>query len=130
LFLRFSVKVRLYANGVATGRTLTLNLRNNWQGVFQGLPLKDGNGQTINYSVKEVWDKEKWSTSYGEVEAVGGSPPTYSVVITNTYHPGGPELPSTGSPAQLICILCGFGIMLSTLIYGIGLRRKRERRMK
>jgi len=130
LYQEFAVTVRLYANGVDTGRTLTLNLRNNWQGVFQGLPLKDGNGQTINYSVKEVWDKEKWSTSYGEVEAVGGSPPTYSVVITNTYHPGGPELPSTGSPAQLICILCGFGIMLSTLIYGIGLRRKRERRMK
>ena len=53
---------------------------------------------------------------------------TYHVTFTNTYHTGGPELPSTGSAARLLYVLCGSGIMLGTLVYGIGSRRKRERR--
>ena len=48
--------------------------------------------------------------------------------LSNTYHAGGPELPSTGSAARLLYVLCGSGIMLGTLVYGIGARRKRERR--
>ncbi len=130
LYQEFAVTVRLFANGVNTGRSITLNLKNNWQGVFQGLPYKDDSGNVIQYTVDEVWAKEKWSTTYGEIIASGGSPPAYSTMITNTYHPGGPELPSTGSPARLMYVLCGVGIMLGSLIYGIGSRRKRERRMK
>ena len=95
-----------------------------------GLPYKDENGNIIQYSVEEVWEKERWSTTYGEIVTSGGSPPVYSTTITNTYHPGGPELPSTGSAARLMYVLCGFGIMLGSLVYGIGSRRKRERRMK
>lgn len=130
MYQEYSVTVRLFANGVNTGRSITLNLKNNWQGAFQGLPYKDDNGNVIQYTVDEVWEKTKWTTSYGEIIATNGSPPTYSVVITNTYHPGGPELPSTGSPARLIYILCGTCIMMGSLVYGIGSRRKRERRMK
>ena len=130
LYQEFAVTVRLFANGINTGRSITLTLKNNWQGIFQGLPYKDDNGNVIVYTVDEVWEKEKWSTTYGEMQSTGGSPPTYSVVIINTYHPGGPELPSTGSPARLLYILCGSGIMLGSLAYGIGSRRKRERRMK
>ena len=130
LYQEFAVTVRLFANGVDTGRSITLNLKNNWQGAFLGLPYKDTNGNIIQYTVDEVWEKEKWSTTYGEVQASNGSPPTYSIIITNTYHPGGPELPSTGSPARLMYVLCGSAIILGTLAYGIGSRRKRERRMK
>lgn len=130
LYQEYSVTVRLYANGLNTGRSVTLTLKNNWQSVFQGLPYKDDNGNVITYTVDEVWEMPKWSTSYGEIQSSGGSLPSYSTVITNTYHPGGPELPSTGSPARLLYILCGAGIMLATLVYGIGSRRKRERRMK
>ncbi len=130
LYHEFAVTVRLFANGVNTGRSMTLTLKNNWQGVFQGLPYKDENGNVILYTVDEVWEKEKWSTAYGEIRVSDSSPPTYSVEITNTYHPGGPELPSTGSPARLMYVLCGAGIMLTALTYGIGSRRKRERRMK
>lgn len=130
LYQEFAVTVRLYANGVNTGRTLTLTLKNNWQGSFQGLPYKDDSGKVIVYTVDEVWEKAKWSTTYGEIKSSGGDPPTYSTVITNTYHPGGPELPSTGSPARLMYVLCGTGIMLGSLVYGIGLRRKRERRFE
>ena len=130
LYQEFAVTVRLFANGVDTGRSITLNLKNNWQGAFLGLPYKDTNGTVIQYTVDEVWEKEKWSTTYGEVQASDGSPPAYSIIITNTYHPGGPELPSTGSPARLMYILCGSAIILGTLAYGIGSRRKRERRKK
>lgn len=130
LYQEFAVTVRLFANGVNTGRSITLTLKNNWQGVFQGLPYKDADGNVIAYTVDEVWEKAKWTTSYGEIIAADGSPPTYSTLITNTYHPGGPELPSTGSPARLMYVLCGSAIILGTLAYGIGSRRKRERRMK
>ena len=130
LYQEFAVTVRLFANGVNTGRSLTLTLKNNWQGVFQGLPYKDDSGNVIQYTVDEVWEKAKWSTTYGEMKVSAGNPPTYSIEITNTYHSGGPELPSTGSPARLMYVLCGAGIMLIALAYGIGSRRKRERRME
>ena len=120
LYQEFTVTVRLFANGVNTGRTLTLTLKNGWEGVFQGLPYKDESGNVIKYTVDEIWSKPKWSTTYGDMVASGEKPPQYHTVITNTYHPGGPELPSTGSAARLIYILCGTGIILGTLVYGIG----------
>ncbi len=130
LYEEYAVTVRLLANGVNTGRSITLNLKNNWQGSFLGLPYKDESGNVIQYTVNENWEKERWLTTYGEVTTTGSSPPVYSVEITNTYQPGGPMLPSTGSAARLMYVLCGAGIMLGSLVYGIGSRRKRERRMK
>ena len=130
LYQEFAVTVRLLANGVNTGRSMTLNLKNGWQGVFQGLPYKDDNGNVIVYTVEEVWDKKDWTTTYGEIQTVDGTPPTYSVVITNSYEPGGPMLPTTGTAARLMYVLCGSGIMLGALVYGIGSRRKRERGQK
>jgi len=130
LYQEFAVTVRLFANGANTGRSVTLTLKNNWEGKFQGLPYKDENGDVIVYTVEEVWQKDPWTTTYGEIQTVGGSPPTYSVVITNTYYEGGPLLPATGSPARLLFILCGSGIMLGSLVYGIVSRRKRERRVQ
>ena len=130
LYQEFAVTVRLLANGVSTGRTITLTLKNNWEGSFQGLPYKDTNGNVIQYTVSEVWEKERWTSAYGPVLSSGSSPPVYFTTITNTYYAGGPELPSTGSAARLIYVLCGSGIMLGSLVYGIGSRRKRERRFE
>ena len=130
LYHEFAVTVRLFANGINTGRTITLDLKNNWQGSFQGLPYKDDAGNVIVYTVEEVWKQTSWSTKYGTVTASNHSPPRYSTVITNTYHPGGPQLPATGSPARMMYVLCGSAIILGTLVYGIGSRRKRERRME
>lgn len=121
------VTVRLLANGADAGRTITLNLKNGWQGAFQGLPYKDESGNVIQYSVEELWERKGWTTTYSEVITSGGTPPTYSVVITNSYYAGGPILPSTGSAARLMYTLCGWGIILGALVYGIGSRRKRER---
>ena len=130
LYEEFAVTVRLYANGVNTGRSMTLNLKNNWEGSFLGLPYTDASGTVIRYTVDEVWEKPMWTTHYGEIVTSGGSPPVYSTTITNTYHAGGPELPSTGSAGRIMYVLCGYGIMLGSLVYGIGSRRRRERRIK
>ncbi len=130
VYQEYAITVRLLANGVNTGRSITLTLKNDWQGSFLGLPYTDDNGNVIIYTVVEVWGQPRWSTDYGGIQASDGSPPTYSTIITNTYHPGGPILPSTGSAARLMYVLCGSSIMLGSLVYGIGSRRKRERRMK
>ena len=109
---------------------LAADLEAQLQGLTVEKPVLDSDGNVIAYTVEEVWSKDRWTTFYGEITASGSSPPTYSTVITNTYYAGGPELPSTGTAARLLHILCGGGIMLSSLVYGIVLRRKRERRMK
>lgn len=124
------VTVRLLANGVNSGRTVTLSLKNGWSGIFQGLPYKDTDGNVISYTVEEVWEKDWWSTTYGKIEKSGASTPTYSTTITNAYHQGGPLLPSTGTAARILYMLCGGSMMLSSLVYGMILRRKRERRTK
>ena len=124
------VTVRLLANGVNTGRTATLSLKNNWEAQFLGLPYTDADGNVIVYTIEENWSQSGWSTIYGEVIATDTSPPEYSTTVTNKYDPGGPMLPSTGSASRMMYVLCGSGIMLGSLVYGIGSRRKRERRMK
>lgn len=129
-YIQAQVTVRLLANGVFTGRTVTLNLKNNWTDAFRGLPYKDADGNVITYTVEEVWSKDNWSVHLGPIVSSGGKTPTYSTTITNAYFSGGPKLPSTGSYARLMYILCGGSIMLASLVYGFGSRRKQERRTK
>ena len=124
------ITVRLLADGVDTGRTVTLNLKNDWKAVFLGLPYTDADGNVINYTVREVVPNDQWAVSYGDVIATGSSPPQYSIALTNTYRTGGPILPSTGSPARLIYMLCGAGIIACTLIYGLWYSLYRERRKR
>lgn len=128
---QFQVTVKLLADGKDTGRTVTLTLKNGWKDTFRGLPYADESGRVITYSVVEIWENPEWITRYGEIVTTGGSPPTYSTTITNGYihGVGGPQLPSTGTAARLLYILCGGGIMLTSLVYGIISRRKRERRV-
>ena len=129
---RFQVTVKLLANGRDTGRTVTLSLKNSWTDYFRGLPYADDNGNPIAYTVEEIWNNADWLPSYGPVTSSGSSTPTYSTTITNRYRwgMGGPELPSTGTAARLMYLLCGSSIMLASLAYGIGSRRKRERRTR
>ena len=126
------VTVMLLANGKGTGRTVTLSLKNGWKDTFRGLPYKDDSGNVINYTVVETWENEDWIPVYGSVVTVDGKVPSYTTHVTNKYRAGmgGPELPSTGSSARRNYMLCGSGILLFSLVYGIGTRRKRERRMK
>lgn len=129
---RAQVTIELYANGHSTGRTVTLSLKNGWQDTFRGLPYVDDRGQVISYTAVERWENPDWFTHYGDVTNHNADPPYYSTIVTNTYLPGvgGPELPSTGYTGRLLYTLCGAGIMLTSLVYGIVLRRKQERRME
>ena len=124
------VTIKLFANGVDTGRTVTLTLKNGWIDAFRGLPYEDESGTPIVYTVKEAKTTDTWIIRYGEVVPSSGAPPNYSTTVTNTYRVGGPLLPTTGSPARLLYTLCGAAIMLASLVAGIGLRRKRERRLE
>ena len=124
------VTVKLIADGVDTGRKITLSLKNNWTDTFRGLPYKDEDGNVITYTVEEVWLDYNWLSSYGDIITHSGKIPTYSTTITNTYVQMGPPLPSTGSFARMAYIYCGGGIMLASLVAAIRLRRKRERRYR
>ena len=131
LYQQAQVTVKLLANGKDTGRTVTLNLKNGWTEVFRSLPYMDSGGNVVQYTVEESWTNKDWMAEYGPIISSGDTIPTYDTTVTNVYRWGhGVELPSTGSPARLLFILCGGGIMLFTLVlYGIVSRRKRERRM-
>lgn len=69
-----SIVVALYADGVATGTTITLDVTNNWHSSFENLP-KYANGKAIVYTVAEV------NVPEGYTSAVAGN------VITNTHIP-------------------------------------------
>lgn len=73
-----SVAVTLYADGISTDKTLTLNAENNWQGSFTGLAVNKG-GTAIKYTVKETAVK-------GYTSAITGDA-AQGYVITNTHTP-------------------------------------------
>ncbi len=125
---RAQVTIKLLANGVDTGRTVTLSLKNNWTDTFRGLPYKDNEGNVIQYTVVESWDNDDWLPEYGEIEIAhkNGDIPTYETTVTNSYKWGhGYELPATGGTAGPLLLLSAL-TMLGALICGYILRRKRE----
>ena len=124
-FEKEQVTIRLYANGVDTGRTETVSLKSNWTAVFNGLPYVDDAGNPISYTVKETWETIDWIPSYGPVTVVAGSTPTYETTVTNTYRwTGNFELPSTGGIGYPLLILCGLILISAPLVYGLSLRRR------
>lgn len=59
------VKMQLYANGKAvSGKTLTLNAKNSWKGVFKKMPTRDTFGKQIAYTVKQVTKLSGYKTYY------------------------------------------------------------------
>ncbi len=74
-----SVTVELFADGVATGKTLTLNGTNNWTGKFENLDLKTSSGTTITYTVKE--------TAITGYEATITGSQSSGFTITNSHSP-------------------------------------------
>jgi len=128
-YLQAQVTFKLYANGVDTGRSLTVNLKNNWQGTFLGLPYKDADGKVIKYTVVESWNTDDWLAKYGEVREIPGNIPTYEADVTNVYRWGrGYQLPETKSVSDTPWILSGSALMLSAvIIYGYLSGRKRRK---
>ena len=125
VFEKEQVTIRLYANGVDTGRTETVSLKSNWTAVFNGLPYLDEDGNPIVYTVAESWETTDWTPIYGPVNSTGGTIPTYETTITNVYRwTGNFELPATGGIGYPIYILSGLILTLAPLVYGLSLRRR------
>ena len=78
------VTVHLYADGVDTGKKLTLTKATNWSGSFTDLDQYKA-GKVINYTIKE--DKV---TNY--TDKITGDTST-GYVVTNTYKPNKPGIP-------------------------------------
>ena len=72
-----SIKVQLYANGLLTGKAVTLNSANNWQYTWSGL-VKNAKGSTVTYTVKEV----SIPNGYRGITTVNGN----DIVIKNIYN--------------------------------------------
>ena len=134
IYEKLKVTVRLYYVGedgelVDTGRTETIDLKSNWEVVFQGLPYKDAAGNPYVYKVLEDWESQDWIPVYGNVKRIDGKVPTYEITITNHYRwIDAVELPSTGGIGIPLYMLCGLLLVVAPLVYCISLRRKRERR--
>jgi hypothetical protein len=125
LYEKEQVTLKLFANGVDTGRTETVSLKNNWTVTFTGLPYYDDRGDPIAYMVVETWDNRNWIPVYGEIKTIGGQNPTYETTVTNRYRwIDAFELPSTGGIGYPIFILCGLPLVAAPLVYGLRLRRR------
>ena len=121
------VKMELLENGLESGLTATLNLRNGWTYTFTQLPKFDSNGNEIAYTVREVDLHEVWRVEYGAVQSIDGSETAYETTVTNIYRET-VELPSTGRRGAGGYIVLGLLIIFSSLGWYCGKRRKRGRR--
>ena len=82
-----SVTVTLNANGVSTGKTLTLNAENQWKGVFENVYVKEA-GTSIVYSVVENEVPDGYTA-----EVTGNA--ANGFVVTNTHIPEKTDVPVT-----------------------------------
>ena len=73
-----SATIHLWADGVHTGKSVTLNERNNWQHTFEGLKKKNTDGSEIRYTVKEDAITNYDSSITGDMEN------GFTVTNTNT----------------------------------------------
>ena len=73
-----SATIHLWADGVDTGKSVTLNERNNWQHTFEGLKKKNTDGSEIQYTVKEDAITNYDSSINGDMEN------GFTVTNTNT----------------------------------------------
>ena len=82
-----SVKVQLYANGVASGDPVTLDADNGWTHTWTGLFMKDG-GKDIVYAVQEV------GVPAGYTAAITGDAAS-GFTVTNAHEPETVSVPVT-----------------------------------
>ena len=91
-----SVTIKLYADGVATGKTLTLSTANSWSGEFADLPITNDSGTNINYTVSEDRAScyqvpiihDSGNNNYSIINAL----PTTNVKVTKTWDDNNDQL--------------------------------------
>ena len=124
-----SITVKLFANGVDTGKTLTLSKDNNWTASFGDLDVyKDG--QRITYTIEEVTVDGYTTTISGD--AVTGFVITNSIT-TDTTPPkedppstSNPGTPSTGDTSHLNRWLALMAIAAAGMAGSVALLRRRR----
>ena len=79
-----TLKVTLYSNGVSTGKTVTLDSKNEWSATFKNLNKYDKNGNEIKYTVKEETIAKYETPVYSDSEDSKGY---ITWTITNKYVP-------------------------------------------
>ena len=110
-----SVTVHLYADGVDTGRSVTLSADDSWTATFSGL-ASYSNGTAVTYSVVE--DAVSGYTAAYTSESAG------SITVTNTHVPTvTPKVPDTGDSTAT-----GMGILaiIGAATVLAGYRRRRD----
>lgn len=85
-----SVSVQLYANGVASGSTVTLDAANSWKYTWSGLD-KNASGKAITYTVKET------SVPHGYTSTISGDMAS-GFMVTNSHTPVVPPTPPVTPP--------------------------------
>lgn len=79
-----SIKVQLYANGVAKGDPITLDSAGDWKSEFKNLPKEDDQGTPITYTIKEV--DGKWQDDYAST-ITGSEDSGFTITNKLTYNP-------------------------------------------
>lgn len=69
------VTIHLLKNGKDSGISMLLDRNCNWEGTFEGLPVKDENGTPYNYSVEEA-SVAGFSAEYSELTKIPGGEKT------------------------------------------------------
>ena len=85
-----SVSVQLYANGVASGSTVTLDAANSWKHTWSNLD-KNASGKAITYTVKETGVPQGYTSTVSGDAASG-------FTITNSHTPVVPPTPPVTPP--------------------------------
>jgi len=82
-----SIRVKLFADGKDTGKSLILSAANNWRGKFTNLQKNTMSGKLIKYTVKESPSASGYTTSINGNAEVG-------FIITNVRKPYKPPKPN------------------------------------
>lgn len=122
------IQMRLLADGEDAGLVGVLNLRNNWSYTFDGLPKYDNNGDEISYTVEEINLPVGWKAEYGPIKSIGGSETAYETTVININHMS-VELPTTGGIGPYGYMAVGILIIIVSLVWYYGQKRKDGRRV-
>lgn len=132
-----SVTVKLFANGVDTGKRLVLNASNGWFGTFNGLPGCDSKGRNIIYTVDEL-TVEGYTVRIVGDETIGFIVINTKIVAQNPVDPNPvdpkppsgpvkPHIPSTGECNLSIVPVLLFSAGAAFMYAGKRKRRSRYR---
>ena len=127
MYEQLTVNLKLLANGSDSGLRGEVSLRNGWTTTFNNLPIKDGLGNDIEYTVEEMDVPGIWSPHYGDPVPVDGLPNTWSITITNV-NTLNYMLPETGGSGTNWYTLSGAVLILIALALLVYKKQKAHRK--